>query len=74
MVDTLAGLLMKEHNRKYPDRVVLKVAGSTLFRFKQQYRITTKRVAKRKRSICTVDDSVLTTFQTLDEVSMKTVI
>ena len=41
---------MKEHNRKYPDRVVLKVAGSTLFRFKQQYRITTKRVAKRKRS------------------------
>ena len=43
-----------------------------MFRFKQQYRITTKHVAKRKRSMCTVDDSVLTTFQTtLNEVFVE---
>ena len=63
---------MKIHNTKYPDEPVIKMAYSTLTRFKQQFNIGTKRTNKRKHSTISVDDSVLTTFQSkLNEVFIE---
>ncbi len=61
----LAALLMMIHNQKNPASVVINVSCSTLARIKQQYNMSTKRATKRKSTMMSVDDSVLTKFQTL---------
>ena len=53
------------HNQKNPASVVISVSCSTLARIKQQYNMSTKRATKRKSTMMSVDDSVLTKFQTL---------
>ena len=56
---------MMIHNQKNPASVVISVSCSTLARIKQQYNMSTKRATKRKSTMMSVDDSVLTKFQTL---------
>ena len=60
----LETLLLIIHNGKNPDKPILKLSGSTIQRIKQQYGMSKKRAAKRKSTMMSVDDSVLTGFQT----------
>ena len=59
----LAAELMKIHNEKYPDREVIHVSRSTLTRINQQYKLSSKRVSKRKHTMMSIDDSVITEYQ-----------
>ena len=59
----LAAELMKIHNEKYPDREVIHVSRSTLTRINQQYKLSSKRVNKRKHTMMSIDDSVITEYQ-----------
>ena len=61
----LATLLLMIYNNKYPINAIISILYSILTRIKQQYNMSFKQVTIRKSSIMSVDDSILTTFQTL---------